>query len=190
MPGDIYLFHHDSSQPLSPSRHYQCYVGHPHILCTPIRPQTNQNKFSVKTNKVESVILFFFPSETFALTEFSTVPSISYTPRRWASQHIFISPALLQVLYSYELHAQLKRHTRDTELTTKCSWLNSFWSCSSNFAFSSGDFCREFKASSSNSLFRVAVIFSPGSTIPLEAGETNKQKNAIPQILHILTPRS
>lgn len=87
----------------------------------------------------------------------------------------FISAALLQVPYNCELHAQ-EATTRDKELTTKCSWLNSFWSCFSNFAFSSGDFCREFKASSSNSRFRVALIFSPGSTIPLEGRkQTNKK---------------
>lgn len=119
----------------------------------------------------------------------SNSPFYFYTPRTWASQLIFISAALLQVPHNCELHAQ-EATTRDTELTTKCSWLNSFWSCFSNFAFSSGDFCREFKASSSNSRLRVAVIFSPGSTIPLEERKQTKQKNTIPQILHILTPGS
>lgn len=76
--------------------------------------------------------------------------------------------------------------TRDTELTTKCSWLNSLWSCFSNSAFSSGDFCKEFKASSSNSRFRVVLIFSPGSTIPLEGGK--EKEVTIPQIPLGFTP--
>lgn len=51
-------------------------------------------------------------------------------------------------------------------LTTRCSWLKSACSFSSISLFSALDFCNEFRASSPNSLFRVALIFSPGSTIP------------------------
>lgn len=95
-----------------------------------------------------------------------------------ASQLISILATLFQAPHSCELHAELKRPiTRETELTTKCSWLNSLWSCFSNSAFSSGDFCKEFKASSSNSRFRVVLIFSPGSTIPLKGrGEIKRRK--------------
>lgn len=77
----------------------------------------------------------------------------------------------LSTYLQLQLQAQHKRLPQETELTTKCSWLNSLWSCFSNSAFSSGDFCKEFKASSPNSRFRVALIFSPGSTIPLEGGK-------------------
>lgn len=96
-------------------------------------------------------------------------PLESYTTINWVSQPILVTAALPQFLNSYGLPTELRGYHKDTQLTTKCSWLNSRWSCFSNSAFSSGDFCKEFKASSPNSRFRVALIFSPGSTIPWQA---------------------
>lgn len=96
-------------------------------------------------------------------------PLQSYMTRNWESQLILVTATLPQYLNSCSLPTELRGFHKDTQLTTKCSWLNSLWSCFSNSAFSSGDFCKEFKASSPNSRFRVALIFSPGSTIPWQA---------------------
>ena len=145
-----------------------------HISSVHLRPRANQNKLSVTTNKVGSIRRFFnFP------------PICPYrvfnSPFHFLHNDNLSITAYFHFSYTFSSSIQLQvtciaqeAITRDTELTTKCSWLNSLWSCFSNSAFSSGDFCKEFKASSSNSRFRVALIFSPGSTIPLERGKEQK----------------
>lgn len=153
---DTYQFHRGNSQLLSPSKHYQCYEGHPHILCTPnavnnqkkcnnsIKPRWNHQKaFSS-----DAMTLTILHDRKLSITAYFNNSYTSSVPQQ------------LQVTYSAQ------GLPKDTQLTTKCSWLNSLWSCFSNSAFSSGDFCKEFKASSPNSRLRVALIFSPGSTIP------------------------
>jgi len=146
-----------------------------HISFVHLSARTKRNKLGVTTSTVESVRRFFlslryiWPCRIFkSLFHFLHHDNPSITAYFHFS-YTFSSSKQRQVICIVQ-----EGITRDTELTTKCSWLNSFWSCFSNSAFSSDDFCKEFKASSSNSRFRVALIFSPGSTIPLAGGEEKR----------------
>lgn len=176
MPGDIYLFHHDNSQPLSPSRHYQCYEGHPHILCTPVRPQQTRTSSVSQQTKWNQSYSFLSLWHICPHRVFNSPFHFLHPKKTSITTHFHFScTSSGSIQLGFTCTAQ-GATTRQRELTTKWSWLNSFWSCFSNFAFSSGDFCREFKASSWNSRFRVAEIFSPGSTIPFkEEKQTNKK---------------
>lgn len=154
-----------------------------HISSVHLRPKTNWNKLSVTTNKVKSIRFFLS-------LQYICPYRVFNSPFHFLHHDNPSMTAYFHFSYTFSSFIQLQvtcvaqeAITRDTELTMKCSWLNSLWSCFSNSALSSGDFCKEFKASSSNSRFRVALIFSPGSTIPLEAGGGGKKKTVtIPQI--------
>lgn len=118
--------------------------------------------------------IFFFLSNTFALRVFNSPFHFLHHDNPSITAYFHFSYIFSSSIQQRVTCIAQEAITRDTELTTKCSWLNSLWSCFSNSAFSSGDFCKEFKASSPNSRFRVVLIFSPGSTIPLEGGKEKR----------------
>lgn len=190
MPGDIYLFHHDNSQPLSPSRHYQCYEGHPHILCTPVRPQTNQNKLSVTTNKVESVILFSFPlthlpSQSFQQSLPFPTPQENEHHDSFSFQlHFFRFHTTGIYMHSSRGYHKTKRAHHEVVLAKQLlELLLQFCFLLRGFLQRVQGLLLKFSLQGSRDLL-------PWVHHPLQGGKTNKQKNTILRILHILTPDS
>lgn len=190
MTGNIYLFHHDSSQPLSPSRHYQCYEGHPHILCTPIRPQTNQNKLSVKTNKVKSVILFSFPLRHLPLQSFQKSLQF-FTPQEDEHHNLFSFQLYFfrfhtTVSYMHSSKGYHKRHRAHHEVFLAEQLLQLLL----QFCFLLRGFLQRVQGLLLKFSLQGSSDLLPWVHHPLRGGKTNKQKNTVPQILHILNPSS
>lgn len=129
---------------LSPSRCYLCSEGHPH-LCTPKAP--NQSKLSItRGNKMQSKRFFPFPATHSPLQSFQQ-SLLSPTSRQPQHDSLFQS-------HFFSFHTAAVTGTAQEDATGDRAHHkeHSLWSCFSNSAFSSGNFCKEFKASSSNLL--------------------------------------
>lgn len=150
-----------------------------HVPSVHLRPQTNNNKLSDTTKKMESVRFFRSLQDICPYRVFNSLFHFLLHDNPSITVCFHFTSTFSSFLQLWVTCVVQEAIARDTELTTKCSWLKSLCSCFSSFALSSGDFCKEFKASSPNSRFRAALVFSPGSTIPLEKESQNK-KMSIP----------